>query len=85
MNKAEEYVKRMLKVMIYIEENIYADLTMEGLARVAYYFPFHFHRIFQAVVGETVRGYVKKLRMQTAAGKLRYTLWVRWTPKSRQK
>lgn len=73
MDQEEEYVKRILKVMIYIEEHIDEDLTMEQLAKVAYYSPFHFHRIFQAIVGETVHEYVKRLRMQTAAGKLRYT------------
>lgn len=73
MDQAEEYVKRMLKVMIYIEENIDGVLTMQELARVACYSAFHFHRIFQAVVGETVHGYVKRLRMQKAAGKLLYT------------
>ena len=46
---------------------------MERLAKIACYSPFHFHRVFQAIVGETVHGYVKRLRMQTAAGKLRYT------------
>lgn len=69
----EEYVKRTLKVMIYIEENIDEDLTLERLAKIACYSPFHFHRIFQAIVGETVHSYVKRLRMQTAAGKLLYT------------
>lgn len=69
----EEYVKRILKVMIYIEENIDEAFTLESLAKIACYSPFHFHRVFQAIVGETVHGYVKRLRMQTAAGKLRYT------------
>lgn len=73
MDQDEEYVKRMLKVMIYIEEHIDEDLTMEVLAKVACYSPFHFHRIFQAIVGETVHSYVKRLRMQIAAGKLLYT------------
>jgi AraC family transcriptional regulator len=73
MGQAKEYVKLMLKVLIYIEENIDEDLTMEALAKVACYTPFHFHRIFQAIVGETVHQYVKRLRMQRAAGKLRYT------------
>lgn len=69
----EEYVRRMLKVLIYIEENIDADFTMEELAKIACYSPFHFHRIFQAIIGETAHSYVKRLRMQKAAGKLRYT------------
>lgn len=73
MDQEEEYVRRTLKVLIYIEENIDEDFTLERLAKIACYSPFHFHRIFQAVLGETVHGYVKRLRMQTAAGKLRYT------------
>lgn len=73
MDQAEEYVRRVLKVMIFIEKNLDEDLTMEELAKVACYSPFHFHRIFQAIVGETVHQYVKRLRMQTAAGKLLYT------------
>lgn len=73
MDREEEYVRRTLKVLIYVEENIDEDLTLEKLAKIACYSPFHFHRIFQAIVGETVHSYVKRLRMQTAAGKLRYT------------
>ena len=73
MDQEEEYVKRTLKVLIYIEENIDEGLTLENLAKIACYSPFHFHRIFQAIVGETVHSYVKRLRMQTAAGKLLYT------------
>lgn len=73
MDQAEQYVRRVLKVMVYIEENLDKELTMEELAKVACYSPFHFHRIFQAIADETVHQYVKRLRMQTAAGKLRYT------------
>ena len=73
MDQAEEYVKRMLKVLIYIEENIDEDLNMEGLAKIACYSPFHFHRVFHAIVGETVHEYVKRLRIQRASGRLRYS------------
>ncbi|MCX6990489.1 MAG: AraC family transcriptional regulator [Chlamydiae bacterium] len=73
MDQAEEYARRVLKVMIYIEENLDEELTLEKLAKVACYSPFHFHRIFQAIAGETVHDYVKRLRMQAAAAKLRYT------------
>lgn len=73
MGQEEEYVKRILKVVIYIDENIDEDLSIERLAKIACYSPFHFHRIFQAIVGETVHSYVKRLRMQTAAAKLRYS------------
>ncbi len=73
MDQAEEYVKRILKVLVFIEENFNEELTVDGLAKVACYSPFHFSRIFQAIVGETVHRYVKRLRIQQAAGKLRYT------------
>lgn len=69
----EEYIRRILKVLVFIEEHLEEEMTLEGLARVACYSPFHFHRLFQALVGETVHGYVKRLRMEKAAGKLRYT------------
>jgi AraC family transcriptional regulator len=73
MDQAEEYVKRILKVLLFIEENIDEELTMGELAKLASYSPFHFHRVFQLIVGETVHQYVKRLRIQQAAGKLRYT------------
>lgn len=73
MDLEEEYVKRTLRVMIYIEKHIDEDLSLEMAPKIACYSPFHFHRIFQAVAGETVQGYIKRLRMQTAAMKLRYT------------
>lgn len=73
MDLAEEYVKRILRVLIYIEENIDEEMSLERLAKVACYSPFHFHRIFQAIVGETIHQYIKRLRIERAAGKLRYT------------
>lgn len=73
MDQASEYVRRILKVMIYIEKNIDQDLTIAELAKIACYSPFHFNRVFQAVVGQTVFQYIKKLRIHRAAGRLRYT------------
>lgn len=73
MDQADEYVRRILKVLVYIEKNIDEELTVGELAKLACYSPFHFQRIFQAIVGQTVHQYVKRLRIQRAAGKLRYT------------
>jgi len=73
MDQAEEYVRRILKVIVFIEENFNEELTVKELAKLACYSPFHFSRIFQAVTGETVHRYVKRLRIQQAARKLRYT------------
>jgi AraC family transcriptional regulator len=73
MDHPEDYVKRVLKVLIYIEDHIDEELSMDGLAKVACHSPFHFHRIFQAIVGETVHKYVRRLRLERAAGRLLYT------------
>lgn len=66
-------VKRILVVLIYIEDHIEDELTTKELSKVACYSPYHFHRIFQVIVGETVHKYVRRLRLEKAAGRLQYT------------
>ena len=63
----EEYTARINKVIDYIESNISKDLSLNELAAVAHFSPFHFHRIFSAMVGETLNGFVKRLRIEKAA------------------
>lgn len=73
MNQIEDAVKRVLKVLVYVEAHSEEEITMEKLAKIACYSPFHFHRLFQAIVGETIHKYVKRLRLEKAASRLRYT------------
>jgi AraC family transcriptional regulator len=73
MDHPEDYVKRILKVLIYIEDHIEEEISIEELARVSCYSPFHFHRIFHMVVGETVYKYLRRLRLEKAASRLRYS------------
>lgn len=73
MDNSEDYVKRILKVLIYIEDNIEEDLSLKELAKVSCQSPFHFHRIFHMVAGESVYKYIRRLRLEKAATKLRYT------------
>lgn len=70
MNLAEEYLQRILKALTYIENHIDEEIEMGQLAKVACYSSFHFHRIFQTIVGETAGQYIKRLRLEKAAGKL---------------
>lgn len=55
-----------------IEENLDGDLSAEHLARVAAFSPFHFHRVFRGMVGESVKQHVKRLRLERAAFRLNY-------------
>ena len=69
-SKRAEYVARINRVMDYIDQNLSEPLTLEVLAREANLSPFHFHRIFHAMVGETMRQFVGRLRLERAASRL---------------
>ena len=73
MNSVEDYVRSVLKALIYIEEHLDEELTIEEIAKIACYSPYHFHRIFHAVVGESLYQHVKRLRLERAADRLRNT------------
>ena len=64
---AEEHFKRIRKVLIYIDENINEELSLEKLAEIATYSPFHFHRIFRAVTSETLQEYITRKRLEKSA------------------
>ena len=66
-----EYDKRVNRVIDHIREHLAEELALAGLARVAAFSPFHFHRLFRAVTGETVFGFIQRLRIDKAAGALR--------------
>ena len=55
----------------YIRFHIQERLDRETLADVAGFSVPHFHRIFTAHVGESAIGYVRRLRLERAARKLR--------------
>ena len=63
----EEYVARVNRVMDYVESNLRAPLTLTELASVACFSPFHFHRIFRAMAGETLNHFVRRVRIERAA------------------
>ena len=75
MNEATEqsYQERLLRVLLYIQRNLDQPLDLDQLAGVACFSPFHFHRIFRGMVGESVMEYVRRLRLEHAAQKLRFS------------
>lgn len=64
---------RILRVQLYIEGHIDDELPLKRLAEVAHLSPYHFHRIFRAVVGEGVAEYVRRIRLERAAIALKVT------------
>ena len=69
----EDYRQRMLAVLVHIQRHLDADLSLAELAAVASFSPFHFHRLFHGLVGESVKEHVRRLRLERAAHQLRHT------------
>ncbi len=67
---AMEYRKRVCQAMNYISQNLDRNLSLEEIAGAAAFSRFHFHRIFKAVVGETVAAFTRRLRIEMAANRL---------------
>ena len=66
----EEYWARINRALDYIEQNIEQELRLEEIARVANFSAFHFHRIFRAMVGETLNRFIQRIRIEKAASML---------------
>ena len=61
---SEEHIKRIRKVLNFIEENLDNELSLENLAEIGNYSPFHFHRIFRGIIGETLQEYINRKRLE---------------------
>lgn len=65
-----EYETRVNRVIDHIRSHLAGELSLSTLARVAAFSPFHFHRVFRAITGETLFGFIHRLRIEKAAGAL---------------
>jgi AraC family transcriptional regulator len=65
-----EYIARVNRVIDFVSDNLDRELPLGKLAAVANFSPFHFHRIFRALVGETPNSFVQRIRVEKAASQL---------------
>jgi len=63
-----EYVARINRVIDYIDTNLSQNFSLEEIATVANFSPYHFHRIFTFMVGEPLNQFISRIRMERAAG-----------------
>ena len=68
-----DYTQRINKVIAYINNHLDETLDLKTLANQAALSDFHFHRIFKALKGEAIGGYITRLRLEATARLLRYT------------
>ena len=63
-------IERLLPVLVHIQANLDQNLSLEALANRFGLSHFHFHRLFRSAVGETLKQYTQRLRLERAANRL---------------
>ncbi len=64
---------RILRVVDHIQAHLHEELRPEALAELAGFSLHHFHRVFRGLTGETVMGFVRRLRLELAAQRLSFS------------
>lgn len=65
------YTQRINEVLNYIRTHVEDDLSLQTLATVAGFSPYHFHRIFTFMTGESLNQAVRRMRLERAAALLK--------------
>jgi AraC family transcriptional regulator len=68
----QTYLLLINRVIDYIHDHLSEPLALEKLARLAHFSPFHFHRIFRALVGEPVHIFTRRLRLERAVFRMEH-------------
>jgi AraC family transcriptional regulator len=63
----EIYQERINLALDYIDRSIGDEIRLEDIAKAAFFSPYHFHRIFSAMIGETPDDYIRRVRLENAA------------------
>jgi AraC family transcriptional regulator len=63
----ESYAKRIDRVLEYLGSHLDEPLDIHRLAEEAYLSPYHFHRVYVAMVGETLADTLRRRRLHMAA------------------
>ena len=67
MRRNHHYHDRVNRVLDYIAGHLDGELSLARLSAIACFSPFHFHRIFQGMTGETLNSHVRRVRLERAA------------------
>ena len=63
----QEYTARINRVTDYIDSHLDQPIDLSLLASIAHFSPFHFHRIFTVMTGETPNAFLQRVRLEKAA------------------
>ncbi len=59
-----DYRNRLNSVFQFIDENLDSKLSLSTVSEKAFFSPFHFHRIFKLLTGETLNEFVTRRRIE---------------------
>jgi len=68
---SDEYRRRICRAIDFINAHLAGNPSVDEIARAASFSSFHFQRLFRAIVGETVAQFTRRLRLESAARRLR--------------
>lgn len=66
-------IARIRRAIDHIEANLLGPLTLDEVAAASGLSVYHLHRLFTAVFGHSIKGYIRKRRLTEAAAMLRTT------------
>jgi len=67
----EKYEQALLSTLLHIQTHLEQDLRLDVLAKRVGFSAYHFHRIFREVIGEPAKEYIRRLRIDRAAYRLK--------------
>jgi len=65
-----DYIGSVNKALEFIDQNLDTNLSLEEVSKIACFSPFHFHRIFKTITGETLNAYINRKRIEKVAAVL---------------
>ncbi len=68
---SKDYKGRINQVQDYIEDHLDDKLELSTLAKITHFSEYYFHRLYSLASGESLYGFIKRLRLERAAFKLR--------------
>lgn len=69
-NREAIYRDRIQKSLQFIWDHLERSIQLDEVAQASHFSPYHFHRIFHGLMGETVNNYIGRLRLEKAVNQL---------------
>jgi AraC family transcriptional regulator len=69
---AQDYRERIVRTLVYVQQHLSEELTLDQAAGVAAFSSYHFHRVFRGLVGEPFGEHIRRLRLERAAQRLKH-------------